>query len=669
MQPVQLECMLGKDELAEMASFLGSTRQNRHCSQPSRLLWKCVERYLWVQGEDGVDLSGLPAAARRVELKKARERARMSAMQAVWKARGAAALAAAGDMPGSPRRAQPPVMGSPRDRPGTCGTPASPPGPPGSQQDAAAADTMQPTRSDAQVQQAATRIGGENSACPNEVAARKGLVQRCRAEHRKEEAAVPMVEQPARAGRKRRVQWPETPPEEEDESSIREDFRVIPRRPRTTPRSPGKKRAIGRSVWAGDGVEPSPTASQPAHSKGKKAVELKGMPRARRNEKEDQLQALGARKAGRDGRIGAQRVAGSGEVSSEAGEGMEGLQYDMLGLPIIPSLDEGGQDMEASVLNGSGAVMEGGADDRMHVSDVSDDEDVGAAPSAVPAAHDHHPEHRPAAQTLHDVRSAGEKQPGQAVSNERPSQVQAGGVNHPARPASAVADGEVQEVGSQPVSEKEQEKRRKRGTGHWGVQPSGAKAGKFPGEGAGSQAGAGASKSDRPPSSRSASGSEPGKVVDAAGNYELSAETQEDHNAASAAQHVQHPTAVASSEEAAQPLRNCVKAGRASGKATVPRSSAKGSALGFATAARPNAVPAKGNHAPAGNQGAVKNCVPANAAGRAPMTAQQNGHEKISRKSKGVSRNKGPVDWSAFAKEMADLAAQADALLAEEEDV
>ena len=82
-------------DCSECMLEIASNWQGKFSTQASQGYGCCI------QGDDALDLSGLPAAARRVELKRARERAEMRRVQRVWAERGAAALAAAGDMPGT----------------------------------------------------------------------------------------------------------------------------------------------------------------------------------------------------------------------------------------------------------------------------------------------------------------------------------------------------------------------------------------------------------------------------------------------------------------------------------------------------------------------------------------------------------------------------------------
>ncbi|CAL8471007.1 g10549 [Coccomyxa elongata] len=324
--------------------------------------------------EEDLDLSGLPAAARRVALKQAKERVIMRRKQALWAARGAAALAAASDMPGSPRgeRLTTPdhvAAGSDiaRKLSGTgiqatvtfdhLGSPleVSPAG-------AAAFDA--PSAATAE-----DKVGGAaNGEGPRRVPAQLAALGEAPAE------------EPARAGIERQGNGAAEGPESIAIGSHKQGFPGKRRQAKRREPKRGAEKEIGGVVLASP-----PTARNRVSRKASTAAGADRAPQPVRNGEAvgGQLRKAAAVEEDAEGPSHAPEESARVEhPSAHEQDGMEGLEYDILGLPVIPNLGKGhGTATTASPLN---MLHVGNADQSAFESDVSDNEDVHEAP-ATPA--------------------------------------------------------------------------------------------------------------------------------------------------------------------------------------------------------------------------------------------------------------------------------------------
>ncbi len=367
------------------------------------------------QGPDGgrLDLSFLGPRAKEVLRKEARERAAMRRKQELWAKRGAAALAAASDMPGGPAYAQAPAD-SPthapanshpqRERPRTLvpssrdvtgdvaageasvmlGGPAPAPAdsPPQrkrprteapSSMDVAAAEPFDllgahapgdsppsrglsgmrdATAADEAGPSAAPGPGLANGALGAAVSAAEEAGGQLAAAGQPAVEGAPGAERAAQTGRKRRV-------------SGAAEANLDSRRRQSKPWRPA---GDGRS---GASAEAAPTTErETARSKESKAAGLRPEVSLTGAESEQQGPTAAAAVTG-DGRS-ASGLRWTDNVEGPSAHGdddLEGLEYDMLGEPVIPDLGSGG-----------GTVASPG-DTGGFESDVSDDGDFPAAAS------------------------------------------------------------------------------------------------------------------------------------------------------------------------------------------------------------------------------------------------------------------------------------------------
>ena len=320
--------------------------------------------------EEDLDLSGLPRLARQVALKQAKQRVIMRRKQALWAARGAAALAAASDMPGSPRQERPttPDRGAvasdtPREHPGTTLNHLG--SPPETRPDGAAAfDGPSATAAEEGV---GVDQGGEE---PQRVSAQLA------------ELGEAAAEQPARAGIERRGGGAVEGPESTANGSHGQ--RDPGRGPQAKRRQPAKSAGKMRGVTVQGG--PSRAKNRVPSKASTAAADDRASEHVRKG-KASQRQALKTAAALESCQVpnhAPEEPASVEHPSAHEQDGMDGLEYDILGLPVIPKLG-----------NGHGTTASALPDDLLHLSnadqsgfesDVSDDEENREVPAT--AAHE-----------------------------------------------------------------------------------------------------------------------------------------------------------------------------------------------------------------------------------------------------------------------------------------
>ena len=307
-------------------------------------------------------------------LKQAKERVIMRRKQALWAARGAAALAAASDMPGSPRGERlttpdHPAAGSDiaRKHPGTgiqttvtfdhLGSPLEDP-------PAGAAAFDAPSAATAEDEVGGAPNGEGPQRVPEPFAA----------------LGEAPAEQPARAGIERQGNGAAEGPESIASGSHRQGFPGKRRQAKRREPRRGAEKDIGGTVLAA----PS-TARNRFSGKASTAAGADRAPQPVRNGEAIGGQSRKAAAVEEDAEGPSHAPEESARVehpSAHEQDGMEGLEYDILGLPVIPNLGRGhGTAISASPLDLSHM---GDAEQSAFESDVSDNEDAHKAP-ATPA--------------------------------------------------------------------------------------------------------------------------------------------------------------------------------------------------------------------------------------------------------------------------------------------